>query len=59
MTRYDVLLKKKKQLQSILSTLDKTASFDTEEGRVYAQYLVMSVVVNLELEQIEKEKVAQ
>lgn len=59
MDKYSELLQQQKRLKKVLSTLDKKASFDTEEGRVYAHYLAKAVVVGLNLEKLDKEKVAQ
>jgi len=39
--------------------MDSQASFDTEEGRAYAQVLVKLVVIEMKMEALQKKKAAQ
>ncbi|WP_127483788.1 hypothetical protein [Paenibacillus ehimensis] len=59
MDRIQELLMKKNQLMAIMQMMDRDASFDTEEGRVYAQYLVRTTLIQLEIDELNKEKAAQ
>ncbi|MFC5405097.1 hypothetical protein [Cohnella soli] len=44
--------------KELLRTMDAEASFDTEEGRVYANTLVKLVMIEMQIEAIQKEKIA-
>lgn len=56
MQRMQELLKQKKQLKEFKRTLDKNASLETWEGMMYARTLTRLVLIELELESMEKEK---
>ncbi|NTZ20471.1 hypothetical protein EXW96_23955 [Paenibacillus sp. JMULE4] len=53
------LMRKRNQLKAVMRMMDRNASFDTEEGRVYAQTLVKLVVIEMQIEALEKEKIAR
>lgn len=59
MQTMEELLAKKKQLASILRTLDREADFQSEEGRSYCNLLVNATVVQLQIDELQKEKAAQ
>ncbi|HWO98299.1 MAG TPA: hypothetical protein VNM45_18595 [Bacillus sp. (in: firmicutes)] len=59
MDRMQELLMKKSQLMAIIQMMDRNAGFDTEEGRVYAQFLVRTTLIQLEIDQLKKEKAAR
>jgi hypothetical protein len=59
MDRLQTLRKQKQFWLSVKRMLDKDSSFDTEEGRQYARVLTKLVLIELEIEQIEKEKAAR
>lgn len=46
-------------LELAMQWMDKDASFDTEEGRRYAEALVMRVLINMQIEEKEKNRAAQ
>ncbi|MBW5444755.1 hypothetical protein GE107_01575 [Cohnella sp. CFH 77786] len=54
MQRMQDLRKQKKQLREYKRTLDKDAPFSTEEGARYARVLTKLVLIELELEEMEK-----
>lgn len=45
----------KAELESEMQWMDKDASFDIEEGRRYAEALVKLVLINIQIEEKEKE----
>lgn len=49
------LMARKAQLQTAMRMIDTGAHFDSEEGRRYAQGLVKLVLINMQIEEIEKE----
>lgn len=49
------LLAQKARLQAAIQLMDTEARFDSEEGRRYAQALVKLVLINMQMEEIEKE----
>ncbi|MFD1127631.1 hypothetical protein ACFQ3J_05490 [Paenibacillus provencensis] len=49
----------KKLVDSNKRMMDRNARFDTEEGRVYAQTLVKLVMIEMQIEAQEKEKIAR
>lgn len=53
------LIVEKQRLKSAMQMMDSQASFETEEGRVYAQVLVKLVVIEMQMEALEKKKAAQ
>ncbi|CAM3647216.1 MULTISPECIES: hypothetical protein [Paenibacillaceae] len=53
------LLARRNQLMAAMRMMDRNASFDTEEGRVYAHTLVKLVMIEMQIEAQEKEKVAR
>ncbi|CAH0121357.1 hypothetical protein PAE9249_03884 [Paenibacillus sp. CECT 9249] len=53
------LRQKRDRLKAVLQTLDENASFETECGRTYAQWLAKVVMVELQIEESEKKKAAQ
>lgn len=59
MDRMQELLVKKSQLMAITHIMDRDASFDTEEGRMYAQFLVRTTLIQLEIDKLKKEKAAR
>ncbi|MBN2981555.1 hypothetical protein [Cohnella algarum] len=59
MNRLQTLQKQKQFWMSVKRTLDKDAPMHTEEGFQYARVLTKLVLIELEIEQIEKEKAAQ
>lgn len=59
MDRLQTLQKQKQFWMSVKRTLDKDAPMDTEEGFQYARVLTKLVLIELEIEQIEKEKAAR
>jgi len=59
MDRLQTLRKQKQFWLSVKRTLDKDAPLYTEEGMQYARVLVKLVLIELEIEQIEKEKAAR
>lgn len=58
MEKMQELLARKRQLMAVLWMVDRNASFDTEEGRVYAQTLVKLVLIEMQIESKQKEKIA-
>jgi hypothetical protein len=58
MQRLIELLDEKKRLNELKQMLDKEACLRTWEGATYAKTLVKLVLIELELEQMEKEKAA-
>jgi hypothetical protein len=59
MDRLQTLRKEKQFWLSVKRTLDKDAPLHTEEGMQYARVLTKLVLIELEIEQIEKEKAAR
>lgn len=59
MNRLQTLQKLKQFWMSVKRTLDKDAPMHTEEGFQYARVLTKLVLIELEIEQIEKQKAAQ
>jgi hypothetical protein len=59
MDRLQSLRKEKQFWLSVKRTLDKDAPLYTEEGMQYTRVLVKLVLIELEIEQIEKEKAAR
>ncbi|MGF9911568.1 hypothetical protein ABEX47_22185 [Paenibacillus ehimensis] len=59
MNRLQTLQKQKQFWMSVKRTLDKDAPMHTEEGFQYARVLTKLVLIELEIEQIEKEKAAR
>lgn len=53
------LLARRSWLTSTMRMLDRNASFDTEEGREYANTLVRLVMIQMQIEAQEKEKIAR
>lgn len=53
------LLARKSWLTATMRMMDRNAHFDTEEGRVYAQTLVKLVMIEMQIEAQEKEKIAR
>lgn len=53
------LLARKSWLTAAMRMMDRNARFDTEEGRVYAQTLVKLVMIEMQIEAQEKEKIAR
>lgn len=53
------LLARRSWLTSTMRMMDRNASFDTEEGRVYANTLVRLVMIQMQIEAQEKEKIAR
>lgn len=49
------LFTQKGRLQAAIQMMDTDAHFDSEEGRRYAQTLVRLVLINTQIEEIEKE----
>lgn len=45
----------KDRLKAIMQIMDSEASFESEDGRKYAQALVKLVLINMQIEEIEKE----
>lgn len=58
MQRMEKLLDQKQQLNNVKSMLDREASFQTWDGWAYTRCLTELVLVELEIEAIEKEKAA-
>jgi hypothetical protein len=54
MQRLKELLQQKKQLNEIKQTLDKDVPMDSWEGATYSWTLVKLVLIELEIEEIEK-----
>lgn len=53
------LVQKRNQLKEVLLMMDKDASLESEEGRIYCQLLVRVTVIQLEIESLlNKEKIA-
>lgn len=52
------LKQKRDRLKAVLQTMDSNASFSTEEGRSYCIWLAKVVMVELQIEEIEKKKAA-
>ncbi|MFE5321676.1 hypothetical protein ACFQ88_23515 [Paenibacillus sp. NPDC056579] len=48
------LLARKSKLTIAMRMIDRKASFETEEGRVYAQTLVKLVMIEMQIEAQEK-----
>ena len=59
MDRLQTLRKQKQFWLSVKRMLDKDASIYTWEGMQYARVLTKLVLIELEIEQIEKEKAAR
>lgn len=59
MNRLQSLRKQKQFWLSVKRMLDKNAPMHTEEGMQYARVLTKLVLIELEIEQIEKEKAAR
>lgn len=59
MNRLQTLRKQKQFWLSVKRMLDKDAPMHTEEGMQYARVLAKLVLIELEIEQIEKEKAAR
>ncbi|MUG67290.1 Uncharacterised protein [Chlamydia abortus] len=59
MDRLQTLRKQKQFWKSVKRMLDKDAPMHTEEGMQYARVLTKLVLIELEIEQIEKEKAAR
>lgn len=53
------LKQKRERLKAVLLTMDSNAPFQCEEGRVYCQWLAKVVMVELQIEELEKKKAAQ
>lgn len=53
------LLARRNQLAATVQMMDQNARFDTEEGRVYAHTLVKLVMIEMQIEAQEKEKIAR
>lgn len=53
------LLARRSWLTSTMRMMDRNASFDTEEGREYANTLVRLVMIQMQIEAQEKEKIAR
>lgn len=58
MKKIQELLEVKKRLRLSMQTLDREASFDTEDGRKYTRVLVKLVMIEMQMEAIEKKKAA-
>ncbi|OBZ17101.1 hypothetical protein [Bacillus sp. FJAT-26390] len=58
MEKMQELLTRKDQLTAAMRMMDRNASFETEEGRVYAQTLVKLVLIEMQIEFKQKEKIA-
>ncbi|WP_159887562.1 hypothetical protein [Paenibacillus puerhi] len=58
MAKIQELMARKRQLKAVMRMMESDASFDTEEGRMYASLLVKLVVVEMHIEAQEKEKIA-
>jgi len=59
MDRLQKLQEQKQFWLSVKRTMDKDAPMHTEEGMQYARVLTKLVLIELEIEQIEKEKAAR
>ncbi|CAM4488146.1 MAG: hypothetical protein E7L01_04710 [Paenibacillus macerans] len=59
MNRLQTLRKQKQFWLSVKRMLDKDAPMHSEEGFQYARVLTKLVLIELEIEQIEKEKAAR
>ncbi|MGN7454441.1 hypothetical protein ACTHPH_06475 [Paenibacillus pasadenensis] len=59
MGRLRELLMMKNRLAEIMQMMDREASFNTEEGRAYCQLLVKVTLVQIEIDQLKKEKAAR
>lgn len=59
MDRLQKLQEQKQFWLSVRRTMDKDAPMHLEEGMQYARVLTKLVLIELEIEQIEKEKVAR
>jgi hypothetical protein len=59
MDRLQMLQEQKQFWLSVKRTMDKDAPMHTEEGMQYARVLTKLVLIELEIEQIEKEKAAR
>lgn len=59
MQRLQELLEKRNRLKEVLRLMDKNASFETEEGRAYAQTLLKLVMIEMQIEALEKEGIAR
>ena len=49
------LFTQRSRLQAAMQMMDADAPFDSEDGRIYAQTLVRLVLINMRIEEIEKE----
>lgn len=49
------LIAQKARLQVAMQMMDTDAQFDSEDGRRYAQALVRLVLIQMQIEEIEKE----
>mgnify|MGYP001194405090 CR=1 FL=1 len=59
MDRLQTLQQQREFWLSVKSTMDADAPLHTEEGMHYARVLTKLILIELEIEQIEKEKAAQ
>lgn len=59
MNRLQTLRRQKQFWLLVIRTMDKNAPMYTEEGMQYARVLTKLVLIELEIEQIEKEKAAR
>lgn len=59
MEKMQELLVRRNQLTAAVRMMDRNARFDTEEGRVYAHTLVKLVMIEMQFEAQEKEKIAR
>lgn len=59
MEKMQELLASKRKLRSTIRMIDRNAHFDTEDGKVYAQTLVKLVMIEMQIEVKEKEKIAR
>lgn len=55
MEKLNHLKARKAWLQTAMQMMDTDAHFDSEDGRRYAQALVNLVLINMQIEEIEKE----
>lgn len=58
MQRMEKLLDQKHRLNNVKSMLDKDAPMESWDGMTYSKTLVQLVLVELEIEALEKEKAA-
>ena len=55
MEKIDHLKVKQASLRTAIQIMDRDAHFDTEDGRRYAQALVKLVLIQIQIEETEKE----